>query len=156
MMNIKDLNSKVAPTGAPLRNEISLSLRLFLNDKGFIPISGTEQHLDSETFISTTSDDVITVRILDDPLTRASTFVSDGWTEWHGMYAMKMEYKMFIYYALVSPQDLRDAIGIDKTKEALRRVLRGVCEDENETLRSELVRDGYILLLHNTEEKIAR
>jgi hypothetical protein len=136
------------------RNEISLSLRIFLSKHGFVPSAVSAQEMDAEMFVSTTSDDTLTIKIIDDEDVRHSVFVGEGWTDWHGMYALKLEYRMFIYHALISPQDLRDSVGIDRAKEALRRALKGVCEPENNTLRSELVRDGYVLLLHNTKDKV--
>jgi len=150
-MNIKDISF-----GGPisLRNDISLSVKLYLHQRGFVPISRSGQIDDCETFLSTTSDDTLTIKILTDPLTRASIFAQGAWDEWHGMYATKMEYKGFIYFVLVSPQDLSEAVGVNPAKEALKRALRGVCVDENETLRNQLVRDRYILLLHDTSDKV--
>tara|TARA_R110000796_G_C14480720_1_gene426634 strand:- start:89 stop:589 length:501 start_codon:yes stop_codon:yes gene_type:complete len=150
-MNIKDISF-----GGPvsLRSDISLAVKLYLHQRGFVPIGRGGQIDDCETFLSTTSDDTLTIKILTDPLTRASIFAEGAWDEWHGMYATKMEYKGFIYFVLVSPQDLSEAVGAPQAKEALRRALRGVCVDENETLRNQLVRDRYILLLHNTSDKV--
>lgn len=152
-MNIKDISLGGLVS---LRDDISLAVKLYLHQRGFVPIGGGGggQIDDRETFLSTTSDDTLTIKILTDPLTRASIFAEGAWDEWHGMYATKMEYKGFIYFVLVSPQDLSEAVGMSQAKEALRRALRGVCVDENETLRNQLVRDRYILLLHDTSNKV--
>ena len=150
-MNIKDISLGGLVS---LRDDINLAVKLYLHQRGFVPIGGGGQIDDRETFLSTTSDDTLTIKILTDPLTRASIFAEGAWDAWHGMYATKMEYKGFIYFVLVSPQDLSEAVGAPQAKEALRRALRGVCVDENETLRNQLVRDRYILLLHNTSDKV--